>query len=169
MANCSSVCPYDLSHPIESQRSSGACLYHLRWIRRVCESLSAHKSYSLIHAFISSWVSCCNSIMHGVGTVHIWPTQNVLNAAAAAAAAAQRCSEYIQVLSHHCRYPVSIAVAACSTADRIQDLCVFVGKCLHEVAPAYLAEMNNPVSTTAERHYQRSWAHDDRRHSGTLL
>jgi len=64
------------------RRLSGKCFCHLRQIKRVRRFLTVQASKTMIHAFVTSRVDYCNSVVHGASTVHIRPLQNVLNAAA---------------------------------------------------------------------------------------
>jgi len=66
------------------RRLSGRCFYHLRQMRIVRKSLIPEAAKTMVHAFITSHIDYCNSVMYGASTVHIRPLQNVglLNAAA---------------------------------------------------------------------------------------
>ena len=64
------------------RRLPGRCFYHLRQIRIVRKSLTHEAAKTMVHAFITSRIDYCDSVLYGASTVHMWPLQNVLNAAA---------------------------------------------------------------------------------------
>ena len=61
------------------RRLSGKCFYHLRQLKIVRRSLSEAAAKTMIHAFITSRIDYCNSVLHVVSAVHLRPLQNVLN------------------------------------------------------------------------------------------
>jgi len=61
------------------RRLSGRCFYHLRQLKTVRRSLTEDAAKSLVHAFVTSHIDYCNSVIYGARAAHI---QNVLNAAA---------------------------------------------------------------------------------------
>ena len=64
------------------RRLSGKCFFHQGQIRTVRRSLTKDAAQILVHAFISSRIYYCNSILYGMSAAHMQPLQNVLNAAA---------------------------------------------------------------------------------------
>jgi len=64
------------------RRLSGKCFYHLRQLKTVRRSLTEDAAKSLVHAFVTSHIDYCNSVIHGARAAHIQPLQYVLNAAA---------------------------------------------------------------------------------------
>ena len=51
-------------------------------MRIVRKSLTLEAAKTMVHAFVTSRLDYCNSILYGASAVHIRPLQNVLNAAA---------------------------------------------------------------------------------------
>jgi len=51
-------------------------------MRIVRKSLILEAAKTMVHAFVTSRLDYCNSILYGASAVHIRPLQNVLNAAA---------------------------------------------------------------------------------------
>jgi hypothetical protein len=112
-------------------RLFGKCFYHWRQIKRVCKSLTADASKTTVHAFITSRVDYRNSVMLGTGMVHVRPLQNVLNVAV-------RLVLFNSITS----LPISKIICTGYLFNSGKNTrCSFVYKCLHELAPAYLAEM----------------------------
>ena len=56
--------------------------FHLYNIRRIRKYLSRENTETLIHAFISSRIDYCNSLLYGVPNCHLHKLQRVQNAAA---------------------------------------------------------------------------------------
>ena len=63
-------------------RTSSAAFYHLYNIRRIRKYLTKECTETLIHAFISSRLDYCNSLLFGVPNCHLDKLQQVQNAAA---------------------------------------------------------------------------------------
>ena len=51
-------------------------------MRIVQKSLTQEAAETMVHAFVTSRMDYCNSILYGASAVHIGPLQNVFNAAA---------------------------------------------------------------------------------------
>ena len=63
-------------------KASSAAFFHLYNIRRIRKYLSKENTETLIHAFVSSRIDYCNSLLHGVPNCHLHKLQWVQNAAA---------------------------------------------------------------------------------------
>ena len=63
-------------------KASSAAFFHLYNIRSVREYLSKENTETLIHAFVSSRIDYCNSLLYGVPNCHLHKLQRVQNAAA---------------------------------------------------------------------------------------
>jgi hypothetical protein len=80
----------DLGVTIDSQLSLTAhvsmicrsCYYQLRQLRSVTDSLSVDASKALVHAFVSSRLDYCNSLLYGIADGLLQKLQSVQNAAA---------------------------------------------------------------------------------------
>ena len=58
------------------------CVYRPRQIRAIRKSLTAETSKLLVHIFINSRLDYCNSVLYGVGAMHLQKLQSVQNGAA---------------------------------------------------------------------------------------
>ena len=59
-----------------------SCFFQLRRLRSIRHSLSRHALLTLVHAFISSRLDFCNSVLYGVSAYLLDRLQSILNAAA---------------------------------------------------------------------------------------
>ena len=102
-----------------------------------------------LHAFVTSRLDYCNSILYGASAVHIRPLQNVLNAAARLILRKRKYDHITAAIRDLLHWlPVQ---------QRIEyKLCVLVYKCLLQTAPIYLSELCIPVATSAGRSHLRS-------------
>ena len=124
-----------------------------RW-KKKRNFLTVQASKTMIHAFVTSRVDYCNSVVHGASTVHTRPSKNVLNAAANAVMNKRK--------FEHITADIRDQLHWLPLQQRTEyKTCVIVYKWLHEMAPAYLAEMCTQVSATVERRHLRSSAHGD--------
>ena len=81
---------WDLGVVIDSQISLAAhfsalcrsCCYQLRQLHPVVGSLSVDASKALVHAFISSRLDYCNSLLYGIANSLLQRLQSIQNAAA---------------------------------------------------------------------------------------
>jgi exonuclease III len=136
------------------KRLAGKCFYQLRQLRTVRRTLSVDAAKTLVHAFITSRVDYCNSVLHGVSAIHLRPLQSVLNAAARLIAGKRKYDPITEIISRDLHWlPVQ---------QRIQyKLCVLVNKCRHRTAPSYLTELCTDVSAMPGRRHLRSAAQNN--------
>ena len=81
---------YDLGFLLDSQLTTKdhvsalcqSCFWQLRQLRLVRSSLTSDTAKTLVHAFISSRLDYCNSLLYGVGDGLLKKLQAVQNAAA---------------------------------------------------------------------------------------
>jgi len=73
---------FDLSTDKHVSNTSSSCFYWLRQIRRIRCSLDTASAKTLVHAFVSSRVDCCNTVLAGLSKATTDRLQRVLNAAA---------------------------------------------------------------------------------------
>ena len=59
-----------------------SCLFQLRQLRMVRSSLTLKAAKTLVHAFVSSRLDYCNSLLYGIGDGLLTKLQTVQNAAA---------------------------------------------------------------------------------------
>ena len=60
----------------------GVAFYHLHNIKRIRKYLSRESTEMLVHAFITSRVDYCNSLLYGLPNYQLNKLQRVLNASA---------------------------------------------------------------------------------------
>jgi len=121
-----------------------SCFYQLRQLGRVKRSMSREQLKMLLHAFISSRLDYCNSLLAGQPICLIKRFQTVQNAAARMYAGLSRSASITPVLRddlHWLKIPYRITY----------KLCVTVYKCLHGLAPQYLTDYCVRLSVTQTR------------------
>jgi len=101
---------------------------------------------TLIHAFVSSRLDYCNSLLIGVADCVIWKLQGVQHAAARMITGTHKFDHVTSILRGLHWLPVT---------QRIQyKIAMLVNKCLQGLAPPYLAELCRPVvHLTGRRHH----------------
>ena len=136
------------------RRTCIACFYQLRQLRVVRRSLSSDACASLVHAFISSRLDYCNSLLAGISDTLTRQLQSVLRVAARLVTKTRNYNPISEIIRDKLHWlPVR---------QRIDfKLGVLVYKCLHNEAPPYLMEMVLPVSHIPGRRMLRSSARGD--------
>lgn len=131
-----------------------ACFFQLRRLRAIRHSLSRHALLTLVHAFISSRLDFCNSVLYGVSTYILDRLQSILNAAARLILNIPKYGHISAAIREELHWlPVSA---------RIQyKICLLVRNCLTGAAPVYLAESCRLVSSDVGRRHLRSAARTD--------
>jgi len=131
------------------RRLSGRRFYHLRQMMIVRKSLTQEAAETMVHAFVTSRIDYCNSILYGAIAAHIRPLQNVLNAAARLILRKRKYDRITAAIRDRLHWlPVQ---------QRVEyKMCVLVYNCLHQAAPIYLSELYIPVATFAGRRHLRS-------------
>jgi len=71
-----------LTFALHARRPSGKSFYHLRQMNTVRKSLTEDAATTIVHAFVTSRVVYCNSVLQRVSAANVQPLQNLLNAAA---------------------------------------------------------------------------------------
>jgi len=79
---------------------SRSCFFHLRWLRAKKQSLTYDATRTLVHAFVSSRLDSCNSLLAGVSSQLLQRLQVVQNAATRVVTGARR-SEHMTPVLHH--------------------------------------------------------------------
>ena len=143
-----------LTMKVHVQRICRTSFYQLRQLRSVRRSLSVNACTALVHAFVTSRLDYCNSLLAGIGDGLIDQLQTVMQVAARL------------VLWKRKFDPISADIR-----DRLHwlpirsridfKLGLLVYKCLHGIAPAYLAEMLVLKSTVPALSRLRSTARGD--------
>src|SRR6218665_873149 len=126
--------------------------YQLRQLRVIRGSLSIETCTAVVHAFVSSRLDYCNSLLEGVSNELINKLRSVLRSAASLLFGKRKFDPITDDLRDQLHWlPIR---------QRIQyKLGVLVCKCLRGDAPSYLTDMISPVGNGSKR--LRSAAHGD--------
>ena len=113
-----------------------------RQMNTVRKSLTEDAATTMVHAFVTSRVDYCNSVLHRASASSVQSLQNALNAAARIILRKRKFD--------HITTDVRDQLHWLPVQQRIEyKVCVLVHKCLHQAAPIYLAELCSPVSESA--------------------
>ena len=128
--------------------------YQLRQLRVVRTSLTTSACEALVHAFISSRLDYCNSLLYGVGDLQLLRLDSVLRAAARLVLRKRRYDSISGDIRDQLHWlPVRQQID--------YKLCVMVHNCLRGQAPSYLSEMLSTVASVPGLHGNRSAARGD--------
>ena len=105
-------------------------LYNIRQIRKF---LSIESTKTLVHAFVTSHLDYCNSLLLGIPQYQIKRLQRVLNAAARITCFTPRCPHVTPVLKHLHWLPIKFRVEF--------KIALLVYKALNGMAPDYIADL----------------------------
>ena len=119
-------CNLDMSSHISKQCASA--FYHLH-----SRFLSTDTTKVLVHAFVTSCVDYCNSLLYGLPASHLNKVQRVLNAAARLVCRAPRCCRITPLLYELHWLPVRQRISF--------KILLFVFQAIHGFAPTYLREV----------------------------
>jgi len=140
----------DLALDKHTSAVSAKCFYQLRQLRRVRRSLDTESTKILVHAFVTSRIDYCNGLLANAPSVWTDKLQRVLNAAARVITNTQKFDRGLTTILrddlHWLDLPRRVSY----------KLCLTVYKCLHGMAPQYLAELCRPVSDIQGRRHLRS-------------
>jgi len=132
-------------HVVALRRS---CLFQLRQLWMVRSSLTLEAAKTLVHAFVSSHLDYCNSLLYGIGEGLLTKLQTVQNAAVHVVTGTKKFDHITPVLRQ---------LHWLLVRQRITfKLAMITFKCLHGLAPSYLADVCTPVSPVAGRWQLRS-------------
>jgi hypothetical protein len=122
-----------------------SCYFQLRRLRAIRRSVSTPIFTSLVHAFISSRVDYCNSLLLGLPQSTLFPLQSVLNAAARLIARLPRFSHISGFMTHDLHWlPLDARL-------RFKTLLI-VTKSQLNLAPKYLSVLfAKPISASSSR------------------
>ncbi len=107
--------------------------YHLRNIGQVHKNLTRDAAETMINAFVTSRLDCCNALLYGLPNCQISRLQRIQNAAA-------------RVITHTNQYdhitPALKDLHWLPISSRTEFKClVIVWKALHGLAPKYLSDL----------------------------
>lgn len=125
-----------------------SCFFQLRQLRLVRSSLTPDAAKMLVHAFISSRLDYCNSLLYGIGDGLVKKLQAVQNSAARVVTGTRKYDHITPVLCDLHWLPVRHRI------DFKVAMTVF--KCIHGLAPQYLADDCVLASTVRSRRHLRS-------------
>jgi len=108
-----------------------SCFWQLRQLRLVRSSLTSDTAKTLVHAFVSSLIDYCNSLLYGVSDGLLRKLQAVQNAAAWVVTGAGKFDHITPVLRRLHWLPVR--------QRNKYKLAMIVYKCLYGLAPVYLS------------------------------
>ena len=133
---------------------TSSCFYQLRQLRFVRRSLSLETAKLFVHAFISSRIDYCNSIVYGASGHVTRKLQSVLHAAARLITGLRRFDHITPVLRDDLHWlPVE---------QRIEyKIALLVYKCLHAAGPQYLREHCTSLCVDTLYHHLRSVSRGD--------
>ena len=138
------------------QRISRRSFYQFRQLRSVRRSLSVKACTGLVHAFVTSRLDYCNSLLAGIGEGFIDQLQTVMRVAARARLVLRE--RKFDPISADIRDPLHWL----PIRSRIDfKLGLLVYKCLHGIALPYLTEMLVLKSTVSALFRLRSMARGD--------
>ena len=127
---------------------SRTCFFQLRQIRAIRQSLTTDATKTLVHAFVSSRLDYCNSLLNNISDSLLNKLQRIQNAAARLVSGRRKFDHITPVLRELHWLPVWQRVTF--------KIATLVFKCLHEQAPSYLARQCIRVASLPGRSHLRS-------------
>ena len=119
---------------------SKSAFYHLRNISRIRKLLSTKTTETLAHAFVTSKLDHCNSLLYGVPKYVIQKLQSVQNAAARLITSSRKFDRITPVLFDLPWLPIS---------ERIKfKIILLKHKALHQQSPIYIQDLIRRYSTS---------------------
>ena len=126
-----------------------SCFYQLRQLHFIRRCVSQDAAKALVHAFISSRVDYCNSLLFGATDQVIRRLQIVMNAAARLIVGLRRSDHITPALRDTLHWlPVKQRI--------VYKIALLVYKCRHGMAPSYLSDYCTALTATNLHHELRS-------------
>ena len=126
-----------------------SCFYQLRQLHFIRRCVSQDAAKALVHAFISSRVDYCNSLLFGATDQVIRRLQAVMNAAARLIVGLRRSDHITPALRDTLHWlPVKQRI--------VYKIALLVYKCRHGMAPSYLSDYCTALTATNLHHELRS-------------
>ena len=129
---------------------SHCSFFQLHQLRRVRRSLDRDSAATLVHAFVTSRIDYGNALLTNAPKIWTEKLQRVLNAAARVITGTRKFNSGLSHILHHDLHLLDVPQCV------IFKLSMTVYKCLHGLAPKYLAELCVPVADVAGRRQLRS-------------
>jgi len=131
-----------------------SCFYQLRQLRSVHRSVPTYALHTLVHAFISSHIDYCNTVLYGATDAVIRRLQAVLHAAARLITGVRRNNHVMPTLRDTLHWlPVSQRITF-KIAQMTYD-------CIHGRSPVYFRDICSPIVSVPFRSWLRSADNDD--------
>ena len=135
----------DLSLDKHVSNVCAKCFFWLRQLRRVRRSLDVESVKTLVHAFVTTRLDYCNSVLAGAPRSATDKLQRVLNAAARLVSGTRKFDRGLSRLLH-------VDLHWLDVPERVQyKLSVTVHRCQQHKAPQYLIDCVTPASDIASR------------------
>ena len=120
-----------MEHPVTAVCKAG--FFHRRNISRIRKYISRYTAEILVHAFITSRLDFCNSLLYGLPKKTIKRLQHVQNAAARMVALTPDHEHISPVLQELHWLPLELRI--------IFKILLITFKCLNVIAPSYLSDL----------------------------
>ena len=118
------------------QNTTSQAFFHIRNIGSIRKYLTQQSAETLVHAFVTTKLDYCNSLLYGLPSSHVQKLQYVQNTAARVVTLTKKFDHISPVLASLHWLPIQ---------QRIQfKILLFVFKIFHGLAPQYLAELITP-------------------------
>ena len=114
-------------------KASSVAFFHLYNIRRIRKYISKENTETLIHAFVSSRIDYCNSLLYGVPNCHLHKLQRVQNAAVRLIFEESKYCHVTPLLKSLHWLPVKYRI--------IFKVLLITFKAIHGLAPVYISEL----------------------------
>ena len=114
-------------------KTCSSVFYYIYNMRRIRKYLSCSVTESLVHAFITSRIDYCNSLLYGLPNSHIMKLQRIQHAAARLVTGTPRFCHVTPLLLHLHWLPISYRIKF--------KILLLTFKCLYGQAPNYLIDL----------------------------
>ena len=114
-------------------KTCSSAFYYIYNMRRIRKYLSRSVTESLVHAFITSRIDYCNSLLYDLPNSHIMKLQRIQNAAARLVTGTPRFCHVTPLLFHLHWLPISYRIKF--------KILLLTFKCLYGQAPNYLIDL----------------------------
>ena len=125
-----------------------SCFFQLRQLRAIRSSITVNAAKTLVHAFVSSRIDYCNSLFFGISKGLMARLQGIQNAAARLITGTKKFDHITPVLRDLHWLPVHHRIT--------YKIAMIAHRCIHGLAPPYLAQDCVPVSAQSGRQHLRS-------------
>ncbi len=120
--------------------------FHLRNIRALKSYLTPAPLITVTHAFITSRIDYCNSLLYGIPELSIQKLQRIQNSAAKVITNTQKYNHITPVLKHLHWLPVKQRI--------VFKILLIAYKALNGLAPEYIRELITPKEPTRRLRFQ---------------